>query len=186
MTVRLAAAAGTLAAVAAAAAVWNHLPSNTTIYAPFDVRGTMGEPVHGRGMTATITAVHRAPRLAPDSVLTPQPLAAAGEWLVVDAKAEAGAVSDIPHADLVVGPNTYTPTDRLPLGLMLGAPLQPGLSTSGSWVFDIPADLLTGNQPLTLRVWVGDGRLDSRLAVSIDPTSVEAVQTAKLARSETA
>ncbi|PRC60750.1 hypothetical protein C6A85_16305, partial [Mycobacterium sp. ITM-2017-0098] len=42
----------------------------------------------------------------------------------------------VPHADLLVGPNTYAPSDRF-FGRTLGAEVAPGIAQEGSWVFDV-------------------------------------------------
>ena len=96
------------------------------------------------------------------------PVAAGGLWAVIDATVEATLASEIPHAELIAGPNTYTPSDRFPFHT-LGGGLAPGIVQRGAWVFEIPAPLLEADatQFVVLRAWVGDGRLDSRLAVRI-------------------
>jgi hypothetical protein len=72
-----------------------------------------------------------------------------------------------PHAALVVGPNTYIPTERVGVG-PLGVALAPGIAQRGAWVFDVPPDLTKpGPRDMALRVWVGDGRLDSRLVITL-------------------
>jgi hypothetical protein len=174
-------------AIATAAVLWLQLPANTDIYAPFDVRGVIGTPVSGRAVTATVTGVRIAPQLTADSVLTPGPLPATGTWLIVDATVQANRNPELPHAELLVGPNTYRPSDRLPPATALGSlMIQPGIAQRGAWVFDVaPALLHTyAADPLTLRVWAGDGRLDSRLLIRIgltDPRVSEA-GTAALSR----
>ena len=49
--------------------------------------------------------------------------------------------------------------------------ISPGITQRGAWVFDVaPALVAPGSpEPLTLRVWVGDGRFDSRLVIAIAP-----------------
>ena len=90
--------------VAAAAVVWHNLPTPTDLYGPFDVHAEAGSPAVGRAVTATVTAVRIAPQV--NSV---QP---AGVWVVVDTTLEANRSTGLPHSELIVGPNTYTPTDR--------------------------------------------------------------------------
>jgi hypothetical protein len=61
------------------------------------------------------------------------------------------------------------------------AEVNPVITQRGSWVFDVaPALLATESDPMTLRVWVGDGRLDSRLVIRIplDGASVSRVDAA--------
>lgn len=174
-------AAAIVAAVVASAVVWHNLPANSDVYAPFTVHGTAGAPVSGRAVNATVTGVRAASTLRVDSVLNPV-VAAVGRWVVVDADIRPGTDTELPHADLVAGADTYQPTDRLQLGTMLGGAIQPGITTTGSWVFDVAPAVLEAGSPLALRVWVGDGRLDSRLDIAIPPTAIQTVQDARVTR----
>ncbi|PRC51513.1 hypothetical protein C6A85_63695, partial [Mycobacterium sp. ITM-2017-0098] len=71
-----------------------------------------------------------------------------------------------PHADLLVGPNTYAPSDRF-FGRTLGAEVAPGIAQEGSWVFDVATPLAAAGatDAITLRVWTGSDLLDSRLVI---------------------
>ncbi|TRW83365.1 hypothetical protein FK535_11995 [Mycolicibacterium sp. 018/SC-01/001] len=151
--------------VAAAALVWHHLPTPTDLYGPFDVHGSAGEPVRGRAVTATVTSVRVAP--------TVNSVPAAGRWVVIDATLQGRGGTDVPHADLLVGPNTYIPTDRF-LVRTLGRSLAPGIEQRGSWVFDVAPALVDGpdTEDLVLRVWVGSDLLDSRLAIAIPAEAI--------------
>ena len=71
------------------------------------------------------------------------------------------------HADLTVGSRVYLPTGRLPSGSTLGGDIEPGFVSNGAWIFDVAPEPL-GTEPVTLRTWVGDGRLDSRLDIALD------------------
>ena len=146
--------------VAAAAVVWHNLPTPTDLYGPFNVHAEAGSPAVGRAVTATVTAVRIAPQV--NSV---QP---AGVWMVVDTTLEANRSTGLPHSELIVGPNTYTPTDRFFVET-LKAEISPGIAQRGSWVFDVAPALLEpgASESLTLRVWVGDAFLDSRLVIRI-------------------
>ena len=146
--------------IAAAAVVWHDLPSPTDLYGPFDVDAPAGEQARGRAITATVTSVRIAARV--DAV------AAAGRWVVVDTTMAAVHSTELPHADLLVGPNTYAPTERFFFDT-LRKPLAPGITQRGSWVFDVAAPLVDpgAREPLTLRVWVGGDMLDSRLVIRI-------------------
>lgn len=151
--------------VTAAALVWHNLPTPTDLYGPFEVHGSAGEPVRGRGVTATVTAVRVAPEV--------NSLRATGRWVVVEATLQAQGSTDVPHADLLVGPNTYIPSDRF-VTKTLGRALAPGIEQRGSWVFDVAPALIDGPalDPLALRVWVGSDLLDSRLVISVPPEAV--------------
>jgi hypothetical protein len=146
--------------VAAAAVVWHNLPNPTDVYGPFDVHASAGEPATGRGVSATVTAV----RIAPEVNSIP----AAGRWVVIETTLEGVRTTELPHSELLVGPDTYTPSDRF-LGKTLGAEVAPDIVQRGAWVFDVASARLApgATESLTLRVWVGDGRLDSRLVIRI-------------------
>jgi hypothetical protein len=155
------------AAVASAAALWHNLPEPTDVYGPFDVHAAVGQQATGGAMTATVTGVRIGPqvyKVSPPARTVPS----AGVWFVVDAEVAATRSFELPHTELVVGPNTYVPTDRF-RPAPLGAELEPGIAQRGSWVFEVPADLVEPGaaHPISLRVWVGDGRLDSRLVITI-------------------
>ena len=63
---------------------------------------------------------------------------------------------------------TATVTDRFFVET-LKAEISPGIAQRGSWVFDVAPALLElgASESLTLRVWVGDAFLDSRLVIRI-------------------
>ncbi|WP_349268656.1 hypothetical protein [Mycolicibacterium parafortuitum] len=156
--------------VAAAALVWHRLPTTLDIYGPFEVRGRAGEPVQGSALIATVTAVRIGPRL--DSV------PAAGMWVVIDTTLEAVRATELPRADLIVGPNTYARSDQFSLDT-LGEEISPGIAQRGSWLFEVDPPLVEAgsSSPLLLRVWAGSDYLGSRLVIDIpadDPLIIRA------------
>ncbi|MDG4668713.1 hypothetical protein [Mycobacterium sp. 236(2023)] len=176
------AALSTIAAlviVAAAALVWHNLPTPTDLYGPFEVRGTLDEPVEGRAITATVTSVRIAPQV--------NSVPAAGIWVVIDATIEAPRSTELPKADLIVGPNTYAASDRFFLDT-LRAEISPGIPARGSWVFDVAPSLVEAgaSDPLLLRVWAGSDILDSRLVIDIpaDDPGITRSDEVKLTRPE--
>lgn len=146
--------------IAASVVIWHNLPTPTDLYGPFEVRGRAGEPVEGRAVKATVTAVHIAPQV--------NSAEAAGTWVVVDAALEATGATALLRADLVVGPNTYDPSDRF-FFETLDNEISPGLIERGSWVFDVASELVApdADEPLLVRVWVNSDILDSRLVIAI-------------------
>jgi hypothetical protein len=157
--------------VAAGALLWHHLPVPTQIFAPFDVRGSLGSPVRGHSLTVTATGVRVAPNgkfaLSEYSTRT---VSAIGTWLVVDATVSANEASKLPMADLVVGGNTYQVSLRSP-ARGFGIHVDPGLPQHGYWAFEVAPELLQPSitRPLQLRVWSnGDERLNSRLVIDLD------------------
>lgn len=157
---RVLTAVGVVVAVAAAAIVWQNLPTPTDVLGPFEVHGEAGTPATGRAISADVTGVQITPE-----VNSSKP---AGIWVVVNIAMEGTVGTELPHSELVVGPNTYSPSDVFYLDTMLGE-ISPGITTRGSWVFDVAPALVAPESadPMTLLVWVGDGRLDSRLAVQV-------------------
>lgn len=157
---RALAAVGVVVTVAAAAVVWQNLPTPTDVLGPFEVRGEAGTPATGRGVAATVTSVRIA-----QEVNSVDP---AGSWVVVDVALEGTSSTELTHSKLVVGPNTYTPSDVFSLDSLFGE-ISPGITVRGSWVFDVAPALVAPNSsaPLTLLIWAGDGRLDSQLAIRI-------------------
>lgn len=165
--------------VAAAAVVWQNLPTPTDVLGPFDVHAEAGTPATGRAVSATVTSVRISPEV--DSVKP------AGVWVVVDTALEETRSTELPHSELIAGPNTYTPTDVF-FTKTLMAEISPGITQRGSWVFDVaPALVAPGSsEPMTLHVWVGDGRLDSRLVIRIplDGSRFSRVDTVTLKKPE--
>ena len=160
------------AAIAAAAALWHNLPEPTELYAPFDVTAAVGQQVSGRGITATVNGARVGPKV--HKVSPPEKtVQSAGAWVVVDAVVESTSDFELPRTELIVGPNTYDPSDRF-WPAALGAELEPGIAQQGSWAFEVPADLVAAGaaQPITLQIWLNDERLDSRLVISIDDQNV--------------
>jgi hypothetical protein len=151
---------GVAVTVAAAAVVWQSLPGPTDMFGPFDVHAEAGRAATGRAVSATVTKTRVTP-----VVNSVKP---AGVWVVVDAALEGTRSTELPHSKLLVGPNTYDPSDQF-FSDTLMAEISPRLTLTGSWVFDVDPTLVApgSSDPLTLLVWVGDGRLDSRLVIEI-------------------
>jgi hypothetical protein len=146
--------------VAAAAVVWQKLPTPTDVFGPFDVHADASAPTTGRGVQATVDSVRLTPEV--DSVKP------AGVWVVVNTALEGTRSTELPHSELVVGPNTYSPTDVFMVDTLIGE-VSPGITVRSSWVFDVaPALVAPGlSDSMTFVVWVGVGKLDSRLAIRI-------------------
>lgn len=146
--------------VAAAAVVWQNLPTQTDVFGPFDVHADAGSTATGRAVSATVTSVRITQEV--DSVKP------AGVWVVVNTALEGTRSTELPHSELIVGSNTYTPTDVFFTETLM-AEISPGITQRGSWVFDVAPALVApdSSEPMTLHVWVGDGRLDSRLVIRI-------------------
>jgi hypothetical protein len=155
----------------AAAVLWHHLPVPTQVYAPFDVQADMGNPVSGRALAVTASRVRVGPKakFVVDRYLSTT-ITATGVWVVVDAAVSATYASMTPSAELLVGANSYQPSTRIEAATAgLTAPVEPGIPQRGSWAFDVATEFIEPSltTPFQLRVWTGDGRLDSRLAINL-------------------
>jgi hypothetical protein len=170
----------TAALVVAAALLWHHLPVPTRVYAPFDVRGSVGSPVRGRALIVIVNKVQLAPRAKLTvSRFATRTVSATGRWVVVDATVSATETSVVPSARLVVGDNRYQPSSRADTSGPTGW-VDPGIPQRVSWVFDIANELIEPSpaSPLQLRVWTGDERLDSRLVIDLDRPAPQHVDVA--------
>ncbi|AQA05161.1 hypothetical protein BVC93_25240 [Mycobacterium sp. MS1601] len=152
--------------IAAAAFLWHNLPRNSQIYAPFDVTTDAGTPATGRNVTATVLGTQITRVVEPESG-RPSRLEAAGVWVVVNAEVAALDEPGRLWVQLEVGPDTYTSTDRLPPTATPGGTMQPSMNYRADWVFDVAPDMLARVDDVRLRVWLDDGRLDSRLVIRI-------------------
>ncbi|BBY67275.1 hypothetical protein MHEL_55180 [Mycolicibacterium helvum] len=152
----------TVVAVALAALIWHHLPAQSSIYAPFDVHAGINTAAVGDNLSATVTGAAIAPTI--EKPPSNKQIAAAGTWLMAATSLDATNAPVLPRADLLVGPNTYAPTDRL---LSTNGLVQPGLTLRCVWIFDVPVDVLNSVKSVVLRVWGGDERLSSRLVMDI-------------------
>lgn len=159
-------ALGTAVVIAAAAMTWHNLPTPDDVYGPFDVEAGIGQQARGRAVAAQVTGARIAPRIRKQRSGAPV-LDAVGIWIAIDGEVMATRAPAVTRAELVIGPNTYAKTDRLGLLPIMGA-LDPGIAVRSAWVFEVPADVVAGDaQQLSLRVWAGDGRMDSRLVMDI-------------------
>jgi hypothetical protein len=158
---------GTVVTIAAAALVWHSLPVNTQIYAPFDVHAGIGVPAVGENLTGTVTAASVTPTLVSES--SGKKAKATGVWVVVTTSLTTDDAPALPHADLMIGPDTYLTTDRVIAGG--GGLLQPSITQERLWTFDVAPDVLDSVSSVVLRIWTGDSRLDSRLVIDIPLTA---------------
>jgi len=151
----------TVLAIVCGALLWHRLPVSTDVYAPFDVRGTIGERTAGRGLSAVVDGVTIAPVLRPSESEKTQK--AVGIWVVVDGSFDADPDYGLMHVELLVGPNHYNAA-----ALLYQPPqLQPGITEQRGWPFDVAPDVLDKVDSVVFRAWLGDGRLDTRLVIDI-------------------
>ena len=127
----------------------------------------VGQQGTGRGITASVTGVRIGPKV--HKVSPPaRTVESVGTWVVVDAVVAATRDFELPHTELIVGPNTYVALDRF-WPAALGAELEPDIAQRGSWAFEVPANLVAAGavRSISMRLWLGDVRLDSRLVIRI-------------------
>src|SRR6185503_17086679 len=126
-----------------------------------------GTPATGRGLQAEVTSVRLTPEV--DSVKP------AGIWVVVNTALEGTRSTELPHSELVVGPNTYSPTDVFMVDTLMGE-ISPGITLRGSWVFDLAPALVApdSSDPMTLLVWVRNliGAVVVAIAVGVVITTI--------------
>lgn len=169
--------------IVVAALLWHRLPAPTQVFAPFDVHGGAGEQVTGRPIEATVHGVRIAPEVTAISAGRTGRIAATGIWVVVDTTMQALLEPVMPEAELLLDGNTYRPSERFLLeNLDGGGKLSPGISARGTWVFDVATNLVDGPAPFVLRFWTGDGRLDSRLVISVDKRDASRADVVALTR----
>ena len=159
------------AAIAATFYIWDNLPANTEIYAPFEKTGTVGNLVSGRTLRVVVDGVQAAEKLRVDSAVS-RLVRPIGTWVVVEATVSAVYNQQLPRAELTIGDDRYGQTDRLDVGSTLGGPLQPGFLQHGVWVFDVaPSGLKDGEkEPISVQVGSGfESRLDSILDIEVAP-----------------
>lgn len=153
--------------IALAAVGWHHLPTNVQVYAPLDVHGRPGTAVTGDtlAVTATDVGVASAVRVGYQAPLEPS-----GRWLVVQATVRALNETVLPKAELAVGANTYVPASEFVVARLGVHSVDPGISQRGSWIFDVPTDLIDRSvvPALALRVWTERGPFVSRVVIDID------------------
>lgn len=159
-------AMATAVVIAAGAALWQYLPTPDDVYGPFDVTAGMAQQAAGRAIQAEVTGVRTGSRIRKIQT-TPVLAEAVGIWVVIDGEAMTTRTVEVPNVELSIGSDIYVPTDRLGFLPLVGA-LNPGITVRSSWIFDVPAALVgPGAPPMSLRIWVGDGRMDSRLVIEI-------------------
>jgi hypothetical protein len=162
--------AALVAILAASAAVMHSAPDRDLQQSPITVRGTIGEPVSGRNIEATVHSV-----VATEAVTAGNGWAGttAGVWLVVDLSVEAvvddeGAI--LGTAVLRVDDTTFSASTRPGLATVTGVGLATGIPLTGPLMFEVPADVASsaGARTATLELAMNsDPRVDSLLVIPV-------------------
>lgn len=123
------------------------IPAPTVVTEPLPVTGAVGEAIHGRTFTITVTDAQVS-----DGVEGEQGWWAEGTWVVIDVQAEAeGSEAASPYlalATLTIDGVTYSASER-PKSL-LDASLSVDIPVAGSLAFEINPDLANGQATLRM------------------------------------
>jgi len=171
MNLRHVANGALLAVILAVAAVVQHTsPGDGGWQQPIEVTGTVGDRVEGRNIAATVWSAQVA-REVQTSDWTGQ---TTGIWVVVDVSAEAVVdefAARLGTAQLVIGDETFSASERPDLDTVYRNSLSVGIPTRGPLFFEIPTDAL-GKARLQLGI-DSDPRLDSLLVIPLDLSQLE-------------
>lgn len=162
---------GALALVVLAFVVARTEPQEELGFAPFAVRMPLGEVGEGRGLQGAVDDAVLADtvRLAEWTGTT------SGTWLVVRVRMATTENPSLAYATLHVGERTWVASNRPGNDAMHAAVLDPGLPFAGSFVFEVPADLV--EEPAARHAVVrladdGDTRLITVIETELDLTAL--------------
>ena len=151
-------------------------PGAEVAQAPFIVPAVIGEQATGRNISATISDVRRADRVAESDGAW----SADGNWLVFDLEI-ASVVTErgglLAHAMVEIDGVRYNASERP--DTIAGTPLSAGIPRQGSIAFELPGDLEAGGGSRELAM-NGDTRLDSMIVLPFDLAEVPHVAEAEL------
>lgn len=141
-------------------------PSDERLVQPFVTTATFDEAVEGRDLTFEAHDAYLVDRLTtPDWVGETD-----GVWLVIDATIGAKLGVATPYATLTMGDLLFDASDRAG-DAALGEPLEAGLPQGGSFVFELPRDLVEGPEGRDVMVRFATAfqvRLDSAIDMRLD------------------
>lgn len=156
----------TVALVGAAFLVRLTEPSDEQSQEPFVSGAEFGQQAEGRDLTIVADDAYLADRLTSPDWIGETP----GVWLVVDATIGAKLGNTVPYVTLRVGELTYVISSRAG-DAALGGPLDAGLPQQGSFVFEIPRELVDSPDAAHAVVRFSNGyrvRLDSAIDLELD------------------
>jgi hypothetical protein len=163
---------GALALVALAFVVARTEPQEELGFAPFAVRVEPGQVGEGRGLRGAVDDAVLADSVRHDDWTG----ATTGSWLVVQVRMEATENPTLAFATLHVGERTWVASNRPGNDAMHSTVLDPGLPFAGSFVFEIPSELVEEAAARTAVVRLADGgdtRLRTVIESELDLTALE-------------
>jgi|GEM_PF-1485612 len=162
---------GALALVALAFVVARTEPQEELGFAPFAVRVEPGELGEGRGLMGAVDGAVLADTVHLDDWTG----TTNGVWLVVQTRMATTENPSLAYATLHVGERTWVASNRPGTDAMHAALLDPGLPFGGSFVFEVPAELVDEPAARTATVRLaddGDTRLITVIEVELDLTQL--------------
>lgn len=140
-------------------------------FAPFAVHVDPGEVGEGRGLQGVVDDA----RVADVVRLGSWTGTTTGIWLVVDTRMATTENPSLAYATLRVGERSWSASNRPGLGGMHSASLEPGLPMAGSFVFELPAEVLdeaAARHAVVQLADDGDTRLITVIEVGLDLTAL--------------
>lgn len=168
---RIGSGAALVVIIAVASVVLRTAPVDSSWQVPFEVHGQAGQRVEGRNIAATVGDVALARTVTASSGWSG---ATSGIWVVVDVRVEAvvtETAASLATAQLVLGEDTYSASERPGTATIAGMALQVGIPWSGPLLFEVPPDAVASAGADGARILLatsGDTRLDSVLVVPVD------------------
>ncbi len=180
---RLAAGAGAAALIVLAFAVARTEPGEGVSFAPFVSRVEQGQLGEGRDVQAVVDRAVLADVVEVGSWTGET----TGVWLVVDARMATTESPGLAAAELRVGDRMWRPSTRPSSGALQMTALAAGLPMRGSFVFELPAELLA--EPVAAHAVLQlatdtDSRLQSVVELELDLVAMPHEHRLELNRAE--
>ena len=160
----------TVALVGAAFLVRLTEPSDEQSQEPFVSGAVFGQQVEGRDLTFVAEDAYLADRLTSSEWIGETE----GVWVVVDATIGAKLGTTLPYVTLRVGDLTYVISSRAG-DAALGGSLEAGLPQHGSFVFELPREVVASAEATHAVARFSNGyrvRLDSAIDLVLDLTAL--------------
>ncbi len=164
-------ASGALALLALAFLAARTEPSDDVTFAPFVVRVEAGQLGEGRGLQAAVDDAV----LADEATLDDWTGETSGVWLVVATRMASTENGSLGYATLAVGERRWVASTRPGLAAMTSAYLEPGLPMAGSFLFELPGDIVddpAARDAVVRLAGESDSRLRTVVEVGVDLTAL--------------